>query len=202
MASHTQRFCAMKQTPKCALFSTILCALLMTTSCGSRTTTYTTPEGLKITPEAVETNATAQMLDIRFWKFGLDVPKQGQGFNCTLEVCRNGRTLQTIGGGGLVPMKSDKNTHTEMEVALYPLAGSITEPGKIKTSCIAGGAGGFTFRKNPFAGAGGTFAGDPILLPDGGLELFSAGKTPTWPPAPDNLVLVCKFTIMPPMRQK
>ncbi len=195
----------MKTSVRSAALCLSVCSAALLASCGDKantqTNTCTTPDGLKVTAAVVPPDDTAQLMDMRFWKFGVEVPKPGQGLNCRLEVRRNGKTLETI-GIGTSPMPGDRSTRVEAEVGLYPLGGDLTMPGKLKTLCKMNGGSSSISSDNPFSGSSGFATGEPLPTPDGGLMLLTAGKTASWPPADDGMVLVCKFRVTPPIPQQ
>lgn len=163
--------------------------------------TYRLGNGIEVTPLTVPTDDVADVLGIKAYKFDVVLPDRAEGLQLTINSCRPGTIVRSVGGVGFRPMHGDKSkVPMHLTLILAPDDQDFSRGSKVKY--LLKSSGGFASGKfsNPLLGSVGVgYSPDDVSKSQNSVYLIGGGKTGGTPVQYDDVSLALTLTPLKPL---
>jgi len=164
--------------------------------------TYTFANGVEVTPVEVQPDDVGKVLGIKVWKYDVSLPSAKQGLQLTLNLCRTGKIIHSVGGVGFLPMKGQSSDrHLLLTLVMAPDDGDFSRGKRVRyflESQSGSTNGDFT---NPLRGSAGLGLGpDDVSVVENSVYLIGGGRVGMFPVSLDDTALALTFTPEKPLQ--
>ncbi len=170
-------------------------------TCTHAAPTYRLANDIQITPVEVPPDNTADVLGIKTYKFDVMMPSAAQGLALTVNSCRAGKIIQSVGGGGFRPMHGEtQKSPLHLTRIMAPDDQDFSRGAKVKYLLKSTGVSVSGKFPNPLQGSKGIgYEPDGISEEQNSIYLIGGGKTGGTPVKYDDVSLALTLTPLKPL---
>ncbi len=144
--------------------------------------TFHLANGLQVTPVEVKPDDTAQLLEIRTWKFDVVQPDASKPLYLSLSLCREGKFFKTVMGGLETEPEVGSHhahgvLHSHVTISLAPVGDTFFGARQLKYLLRTDGAGTSGTMSNPIFKGHGEVAETQAAPEDNMVFLMSTNRT-------------------------
>ncbi len=112
-------------------------------------TTFHLANGIQVTPIEVKPDDTAQLLDVKLWKFDVYLPHPEKGTSLVLNLYQHGKCVKALAGGGFGPSPHPSH-HTLVTIGVAPIGEDFSKARQVKWMIQQSGGAASGVFVNPF----------------------------------------------------